>query len=75
MELASKILYEGNVEHDIIYNPLVNCNQLSDTNFKPVNDYIVLEHELAESPNDKRTTRKNFETRYRPLVDKWYDVT
>lgn len=42
-ELASNIVYEGNVEHDIINYSLVHCTQHLDIGFQPEHDSLETE--------------------------------
>lgn len=73
-ELASRLVNEGSTEHYIIYNPLGNRSYLNDIDIDVNEDSILLEQGWAERPPDGETVGTNFEPRYRPLVDRWYDI-
>lgn len=42
-EIAFKLVYQGSVEHDIIYNPRGICTYLDNMDVNPVRDGIVTE--------------------------------
>lgn len=73
-EIASNLVYQGSVEHDIIYNPRGNCSYLEHMNVDIVQDGIELEQGWAERPAEGDTTGNSNEPRYRPLIDRWFEI-
>lgn len=73
-EIASKLVYQGSVEHDIIYNPRGRCNYLDDIDVNAVRDGTILEQGWAERRPEGDTVGTNYEPRYRQLINKWFEM-
>lgn len=72
-EMASRLMYAGSLEHDIINYPLGRCTYMEDVKVRE-DDTVCLHQGWAERPTDGEITGKNNERRDRTLTDKWFDV-
>lgn len=73
-EIASTLVYEGSVEHDIIYNPSGNFTYLNDMDIDVHMDQVEMAQGWVERQGDGGTVGMNNNPLYRPLVDKWFDI-
>lgn len=73
-EIASKLVYYGSVEQDIIYNLSGNFIYLNDTNDGSEIYRKQLKQCWAEQKTDGEETGQSNVSQYKTFLDKWIDI-